>query len=274
MKNIYDEIGQPSKKNYDKICKLTEPLKLFLGIDRFWRNSHRKDGSYTVLGNCPPVAEAFFGQNLFVGHPYFRSPRFFQSGFALPELLHSKEYEETQGQLRGDGDCHHVLIYIQKQEDGFVEYGFATSKPRLGFEAVYLNHLQTIGKFAEAFEKNASRLIQEADEYKVNIADLIGSKYHEKPHLSGSILVPDQELNFLSAIKGYPEMMQRMRSLTNSEKICLRHYLSGKTTLEIAKNLFRSPRTIEAHLESSKAKLGVKSRSQLFEILMPFQDVL
>lgn len=273
MKNIYDEIGRPSKTNYDKLCKLTEPLKLFFGIDRFWRNSHRKDGSYTVLGNCPPVAETFFGQNLYRGHPYFRNPRFFQSGYALPELLHSQEYEETQGQLRGDGDCHHVLIYIQKQEEGFVEYGFATSKPRLGFEAVYLNHLRAIGKFTEAFEKNAAPLIREADEYRVNISHLIGPKY-QKPQLSGTILVPDQELNFLSAIEGNPERIQGLLSLTHCERACLRHYLSGKTTLEIAKHLYRSPRTIEAHLESAKAKLGVNSRSQLFEILIPFQSVL
>jgi DNA-binding CsgD family transcriptional regulator len=274
MKNIYDDIGHPSKKNFGKICKLTEPLKLFLGVDRFWRNSHRKDGSYSVLGNSPPVAEAFFGQNLYVGHPYFRNPRFFQSGYALPELLNSQEYEKTQGQLRGDGNCHHVLIHIQKHEHGFIEYGFATSKPRLGFEAVYLNHLQAISKFIHAFEQTAAKLIQEADEYRVNISHLIGVKYHEKPQLSGTILAPDQEICFLSAIEGNSERAKELRSLTNCERSCLRHYLSGSTTLEIAGKLYRSPRTIETHLENAKAKLGINSRSKLFEILTPFRDVL
>lgn len=98
--NIYDEIGRPSILHHKKICQLTEQF-------RFWRNAHRMDGSYSVLGNHPPVAEAFFGHNFFMGHLYFRHPRFFQSGYALPELLNAQDYEATQGKLRGNGDCHH-----------------------------------------------------------------------------------------------------------------------------------------------------------------------
>src|SRR5262245_26206985 len=139
MKNIYDEIGRPSRQHHKKICQLTEPLKIFFGIDRFWRNSHSVDGSYSVLGNHPPIAESFFGQNLYQGHPYFRHPRFFQSGYALPELFHSQEFEATQGRIRRAGECNHLLIAIRKEENGFVEYGFATSRPQPGFESIYLN---------------------------------------------------------------------------------------------------------------------------------------
>ena len=274
MKNIYDEIGQVSKKNYKKICKLVEPLKLFLGVDRFWRNSHLQDGSYTVLGNCPSIAEDFFGRNLYIGHPYFRHPRFFQSGYVLPELLKSKEYEETQGRLRERDQCHHVFIHIQKHEKGFIEYGLATSKPCTGFEMVYLNHLKDISKFIIAFENNATKLIQETNEYRVNISHLIGAKYHEKPQLSAGILESDQRLQFLMTLEGNSEVEIGLRSLTNSEKSCLSYYLSGQTTQEIAKKLYRSPRTIEKHLENIKAKLNVNSRSALFEVLTPYRDIL
>ena len=274
MKNIYDEIGKVSKRNFRQLCQLTEPLKQFFGIDRFWRNSHRKDGSYSVIGNYPPLAEVFFGQNLYVGHPYFRHPRFFRSGFALPELVQSRDYEATQGKLREEGDCFHVMIYLLKHEEGVIEYGFASSQFRPGFEATYLNHLRALEKFITAFEVNGSKTIQMAEECSINIAEVIGQKYHERPMLSESILVPDAELHFLAAVEGDPEKKQGILALTPSEKVCLRHYLTGITTKEIAKKIYRSSRTIETHLESAKAKLGVNSRSKLFEILLPFRDFI
>jgi DNA-binding CsgD family transcriptional regulator len=271
VKNIYDEIGIASKRNYREICRLTDPLKQFFGIDRFWRNAHEDDGSYSVLGNYPPLAEMFFGQNLYMGHPYFRHPRFFRSGFALPDLLQSRDFENTQGKLRGSG-CFHVMIYVHKHEKKVIEYGFASSQFCPGFEANYLNHQQAILKFISAFEMNAANCIQKADEYKINIKEIIGKQYHEKPKLGETILVPDADLHFISAIERDPEKKLGLLSLTRSEKICLGHYLSGNTTKEIAKKQFRSPRTIEGHIERAKSKLGIHSRSELFEILIPYRD--
>jgi DNA-binding CsgD family transcriptional regulator len=271
VKNIYDDIGIVAKRNYREICRLTDPLKQFFGIDLFWRNAHGNDGSYSVLGNYPPLAEVFFGENLYLGHPYFRHPRFFRSGFALPDLLQYRDFEETQGKLRGRG-CFHIMIYMHKHEKGVIEYGFASSQFRPGFEATYLNHQQAILKFITAFEMRADHWIQKSDEYKMNMAEIIGKQYHEKPKLSEKILVPDADLHFLSAIEGDPEKKLGILSLTHAEKVCLGQYLNGHTTKEIAQKQFRSPRTIEGHIERAKSKLGIHSRSELFEVLIPYRD--
>lgn len=270
--SIYDHIGKASIKHHKSICKLIDHLTRFCGIDRFWRNAHHKDGSYSVLGNAPSVAEAFFGQNLFLGHPYFRDPIYFQTGFSLPDLFNIQEYEETQGKLRNKGDCHHVLIHIHKLDEGFIEYGFARSEFHPGFESFYLNHLPTILKFIDYFEKEASRVIYEADNARVNMAKIIGAKYHENPRLPCALIVPEKELAFVSAVTR--ELSYELLSLTKSEKAILRQYLKGHTTQEIAKTTFRSPRTIETHLERAKAKLGVRTRSGLFDILLPLSEYL
>lgn len=274
MKNIYDEIGRPSVRHHKKINQLIEPLKLSLGVDRVWRNSHRCDGSYSVIGNHPPTAEIFFDQQLYVGHPYFRSPIFFQSGFSLPELQNCHEYDITQGKLKNEGNCYHVLICIQKSDDGLVEYGFATSQLRPGFEAVYLNHLHIMNKFIDFFEIHAEKLIHEANACSVDMSKLIGCKYHEGPQLIAPTVVPESELLFLNAAARRGEQAKAILSLTKSERLCLRLYLSGNTTQSIAKKLFRSPRTIETHLENAKGKLGVNSRSALFGLLLPFRELL
>lgn len=269
-KNLYDELGKASIKHNRAISKLIEKLTLFCGIDRFWRNVHHKDGSYSVLGNVPSIAESFFGQNLFLGHPYFRDPLFFQSGFTLPDFFSRHDYEKTQGQLQKKGDCFHVLIYIKKQDDGFIEYGFAKSQFTPGFETVYLNNLPAILKFIDYFEASASQIAREADETKVDIAHIIGASYYENPKLPGGLIVPEKELAFVAAIEEKSALLE----LTKSEKAVLRHYLNGNSTSEIAKKCFRSPRTIETHLESAKSKLGVRSRSALFDLLLPFRDYL
>ncbi len=272
MKNIYDEIGLPSERHHKKIEKLVEPLNVFFRINRFWRCFHRKDGFCSLLGNSPSLIEEFFGKELYVGHPYFRNPHFYESGYILSD--DSLEYENTQGQLRGDGKCNHLLIYIEKNEHGFIEYGFATSLLHPGFESVYLNHLQEIGRFINAFEQNAARLIQEANERPVNVATSIGTKYEEKPQFPNVILSTNQTLHFLSEIHGGSSIKEQLLSLTKRERLSLRQYLSGNTMQEIAKKFCRSPRTIEKHLENAKAKLNVQSPSQLFELLAQFQDVL
>jgi DNA-binding CsgD family transcriptional regulator len=274
MRNIYDEIGFVSKRNYREISKFTEPLKLSFGIDRFWRNFHQMDGSYSVLGNFPPLAEVFFGQNLYMGHPFFRHPSFFSTGYLLPELLNQKDYQETQGRLTDGGDCYHVMIYLVKHVHGVIEYGFASSQYRPGFEATYLNHLQSIMQFITAFEQNFQGFIHNANERRINIAEVIGSKYREKPQLPKTILAPDAEFQFLASIEPDPDKKRGLLTLTPSERVCLRHYLNGGTTKEIAKKLHRSSRTIEMHLENAKDKLCVNSRSQLFETLISYRELI
>lgn len=274
MKNIYDEIGFTSKKNYKKLSDFTHALKLSFGIDRFWRNFHRIDGSYSVLGNYPPLAEVFFGQNLYMGHPFFRSPHFFTTGYLLPELLHQREYDETQGKLKDGGDCYHVMIYLVKHTYGVVEYGFASSVYRPGFEAIYLNSFQLIKRFITAFEHQFKDMIRDADERRINIAELIGNKYHEKPELPNTILAPHDEFQFLASLEVDQDKRTGLLSLTESEKICLRHYLKGSTTKEIGKTLYRSARTVETHLEHAKEKLFVNSRSKLFDILSCYIDLI
>lgn len=273
-KNIYDEIGIPSVRNYKLMTQLMEPLKIHFGIDRFWRNHHRADGSYSVIGNYPSTAEIFFGQGLYKGNPYFRNPIFFKSGYMLPELMQNRDFEMTQGKLMDEGDCFHVFIKIKEHEDGFIEYGFATSKRQMGFEMTYINHLESINKFIEYFEAEAEKIIRESNEYRVDIPHLIGAKYDENPQLSGNILVPEKEINFRVLLQKNTEQTKALLNLTQNERNCLKLYLEGNTAKGIGKKLFRSPRTIESHLKNAKEKLLISSRNELVEFLTPFKDCL
>lgn len=269
----HQEIMRSYLKYSNKIIGLTEPLQL-LGIDIFWRYSLKNDGSFSIIGNAPKVIDKFCGKNLHVGYPYFRHPHFFKGGYVLPELSNSEEYIRTQGQLKGEGCCNHALINIRTSENGLVGFGFASSELRPGFETLYLTQFHLINKFIEFFSNNALRHIQDAESDGIIISKMIGSVYYEKPQLCKTISNSDNEIRFLSAIEGNIDHEKALRSLTKTEKRCLHHYLQGCSTKEIAKKAYRSPRTIESHLQNAKAKLGVNSRSSLFELLLPYQNFL
>lgn len=274
MKNLYDWIGYASRKHHHKIRKLIEPLTLFCGVDRFWRNQHASDGSYSLIGDYPPKAEIFFENEFFKGHPYFRHPRFFRSGFVIPELCQNKEYETTQGDFtKRSGDCFHVLLAIQTHAKGFVEYGFATSKFIPGFESTYLNHLHCFKKFIDYFETAGEKIIHTSLDHQVNMSEIIGASYHTRPEITDGLLVPKRELQFLASIEIDSEKSKAILSLSKREREVVGEYLTGGTAKDIAKKIHISPRTLEKHIENAKSKLGVTTRSALFESLMPYQEL-
>lgn len=269
MGNIYDTIGHTSRKHHFKLKKLLEPLTLFCGVDRFWRNVHDIKGSYSLLGNYPATAEVFFEQDLYKGHPYFRHPDFFRSGFVIPGLCKNKEYETTQGKF---DDCLQILLFIRKHTKGFIEYGFATSTFRPGFEMTYLNHLNVFKKFIDYFDAEGEKIIQESLDHQINISEIIGKQYYVRPEITGDTIVPQNELQFLTAIETNPERAKSIFTLTKSERVAIGRYLAGGTVKQIAQKLHVSPRTLEKHLENAKGKLGVSTRSELFEALIPYQE--
>lgn len=273
-RKIYDEIGVPSRRYHNKISALTAPMRIHLGIDQFWRNSHSTDGSYSLIGNHPPTAGLFFDQHLFLGHPLFRHPMFIQSGYILPELLHSRDYESTQGQLRVDGGCYHVCIKIHKTAHGIVEYGFACSKFQPGFEVAYMKQLQNLDKFIAYFDREADKIIRLTEDFKIDISKLIGTAYHENPQFQAPIAKQESEFQFLIAMENDLHRSRALLALTNTERSILRLVVLGKTAREIGAMLFRSHRTIENHLETIKEKLAVNGRSGLVEALLPYKDCL
>lgn len=275
MESIYDWIGHASRKHHHKIRKLLEPLTLFCGVDRFWRNHHQMDGSYSLIGDYPPKAEIFFENGLFKGHPYFRHPRFFQSGFVIPGLYKNEEFEATQGDFTvKSGDCFHVFLAIQTYAKGFVEYGFATSRPIPGFEMVYLNHLDSFKKFILYFESEGKNIVQESLNHQIDIAKVIGDSYQVRPEIAGNILVPKNQLQFLASLDVNSDRVRGLQELSKREKEILGHYITGQCAKSIAKKLFISPRTVEKHIENGKMKLGITNKSALFDFLIPYKELL
>jgi len=59
----------------------------------------------------------------------------------------------------------------------------------------------------------------------------------------------------------FPSMPERPAGLTSREVEVLKLVAAGMTSVQVATELFLSPRTVEAHLTSIYHKLGVTSRA-------------
>jgi len=64
-----------------------------------------------------------------------------------------------------------------------------------------------------------------------------------------------------------------IQKFSKREKICLYHLVRGKTIKEIASALYRSPKTIETHIEHMKLKLNCQTRSELITKILEPVDI-
>jgi len=267
-------ISYISRKYHHKLNKLSEPINCLLGTDLFLQFSLDSDGNWSTLDNAPDNLEFFWGEKLYEGHPYFRSPDFFQSGYMLPELAGHSGYKKTQGKMGDLGRVCQLLLIIRKTMNGIVGYGFATRRTRPGLENVYMNNMGIIDRFLDYFEESAIKMLQESEERKINLPDLLGGQFYEDPNIGIDNLTKNDAFRLLASIDPKPERARALLSLTPAEKRCLSEYLTGKSAKDIAREIHRSKRTVEVHLDNAKQKCGVNNRTQLFEFLSPVRDYL
>jgi DNA-binding CsgD family transcriptional regulator len=87
----------------------------------------------------------------------------------------------------------------------------------------------------------------------------------------GAIVLAERALNELKAAGARPRSRPRtgVQALTASERNVAELAAGGKTTRQIAGELFLTPKTVETHLTRVFRKLRVSSRAQLAPLLMP-----
>ena len=70
--------------------------------------------------------------------------------------------------------------------------------------------------------------------------------------------------NYLEGVKSGQEI-EKYKKLTNREREILRLVADGRTSQEIAENLFISPTTVQTHRAHMMAKLGLHNRTELIK---------
>lgn len=152
---------------------------------------------------------------------------------------------------------------------------FSMSNDRLKVENFYFNNLNFLERFRLYFLDKARDLIEIVDKDRTvqswrnpssNIAYI--NQLNNHPIILEDLIEPkasDHDLANIMPNKFYFQVNGEENFLTKRELECVLQLIQGKSTVEIAKKLFLSPRTVESHVESVKLKIGIQHRQQLVD---------
>ena len=186
--------------------------------------------------------------------------------------------KKLQSVLREETELFNVtneFVIIDRQPDYEETIEFSMLNDRVKAENFYFNNLNFLERFRLYFLDKARDLIEIVDKNRVvqswrnqssNIAYI--NQLNNHPIILEELMEPQASHYDLASImpsKFYFQVHGEERFLTKRELECVLQLIQGKSTVEIAKKLFRSPRTIESHIDSLKLKIGIQNRQQLVE---------
>jgi DNA-binding CsgD family transcriptional regulator len=168
---------------------------------------------------------------------------------------------EVSAALKEKFNLDYVLNLVQKHEDYYEFFGFGTHKDNAAMMEFYLCEINKLNEFRYYFIERAETLIEEYD-VEANWLQLYLPQAKIASATMQQIFPHSLEVN-LSPKKFILSGEHEGISLSKREVDTLRLLARGKTMKEVAKILAISPRTIEKHLNSAKAKLNCNSKTEL-----------
>jgi len=235
---------------------LIRPLEK-IGIMHFAYQVMHGNHTFEILTTHPGFSQLFIDEK-FYKFALAGEPSEYVDGFVLgddlgqSELLHA--LTETTGVING--------VAIIKTHSSFVEIFYFGSNVRKT-QSFYVNHLAFLEKFILFFKSHASPILMLSSKKRIYYPGsvdktILTSSDWQKQNFS----LNTDDINFEK--RRYASQF----SLTEAEIKVAELVKKGLSTKEIARWLFRSPRTIEKHIDKLKEKLGCRTKYQLLSFLI------
>ena len=260
---LEQHITLTSSTNIQDICR---PLREHFGITSFVYQRNYTDCSEIRLSNQPKWVKHFYQQDYFLKSTFETIPSNYTSGYVLWKDL--TNHSEVLGAAREHGIDHGITLLVKKN-DGCEFYFFGTTPDNASISEFYLANVDLLERFILYFQDKAATLISKAVQDKIVIPNKFervrepGTFPILVPSESRDAFIQDTPINKLHL----PDKTS-LTSLSKREIDCLVLLLQGKTLKEIAEILFRSARTIEAHINNVKIKLKCRTKSELISKLL------
>lgn len=272
MSDIAETVCKTSFQNEKKLNKLFEPFFRSTGIEGFWYWTLSKTGKLTHVTTSAEMSEHFYRNELFKGHPHFRSPEHIPSSFLFPEKVCDEQYEQTQGVMNDEFSLDQLFMMVNSDGNQLCGYGFGTYKDRPDLTNLYLNNLFLFKKFIRYFHEECKEIIKLSDHHAVDIAAEIGEDFYSPPTLYSEVHI-DEEMNIFHNSR-YQIELESLNKLSQREKECAKWFLKGGSAAQISKAMHLSPRTVEFYLNNMKNKLNCHSKQELFMCLQEWKEYL
>lgn len=272
MSNLSVDICKVSYKNQSKLKRLVEPFFRSTGIEGFWYWTITEDGNFTHITTQPNMSEFFYCEELFKGHPHFRTPKHIPSSFLLPDKMSDIEYEKTQGVMNDKFTLDQLFLVVNSDSKNLSGYGFGTYVGRPDLTNFYLNNLFLFRKFINYFHEECSDMVRKAEDKAVNIATAVGDSFYKPTTLFADISLKNENKLFLST--KHQLQLEALSMLSKREKECIKWLLRGRSASQIGKIIHLSPRTVEFYLVNIKNKLFCDTKQELFDCLLNWKEYI
>lgn len=282
-KQIENKAWFKAREDIELICK---PILSQTPLENIVYQKIYKDGSRTILStHTELVLEQFVKPEAKVKNLYTPSirhgDRYYYTASWAETIQNSTAAQVLKQAIRYEGEVFglfHEFDLVEHKDQYEESLTFFASDKSIGMENFYINNINVLEQFRLYFLDKAHDLINKVDKERVvepwrevdsNII------YFDRPNNQSVILDAPMgsepaKLDFVPTIpkKFYFQVNNVEEYLTKREFECAIQLIQGKNNVDMAKNLFVSPRTIETHLESLRAKTGRGNRQHLIDFFI------
>ncbi len=248
--NLKEHIIWKLAEDVKRIC---QPLFSSLGITYmdYARFSH-KDKKTLIICSDPAYVDFFLNDVGYKGGP----PQNVAPGFHLWNEYIDENFLGTARNLFQHS--HGLTIFTPfKEYDEVVN--FATKADNARINDFYLNHQTLINKFICYFREQAVGLIKLAEKHRFDFSEKINPDHA----IITNELYASVESQLFSNNNYVSTSCNQLIKLSKREAECLFYLNQGLGSKRMAQILEISPRTIEAHIDALKQKLGCKTRLEV-----------
>jgi DNA-binding CsgD family transcriptional regulator len=266
MSSVYNLYSNQVRKYHNRIKDICAPLQEYLNISYVSYQKVDSNGNYTILANRPDYLEYFFEERIYNYDPYLIDTSNYNNGLfrflVIPEFV-NQEDKGTIGVIldkcQKNFNFYQSILLTLKNNDYYETFCFATGDRNKNTIFRFANEMNLFQQFISYFKKNTSAIINEIDELKISLKQIKGEDFFEgyKEIAQNRVDKPTYDSIFQQISPRDFQICKKLEQLTPKEKQCLSFLLKGKTAYETSVILGVSKRTIEAHHNNIKTKLGL-----------------
>lgn len=253
----YDSVIQSVSVRYsDVINKACSELFRCLNLNHFWYCKIDNNGNYSFLGSHSGWCELFAGEKFYQKYAYIKHPKYQKNGIHFIKNPEDPDLMDVLSSCKERFQMQCLLSVVTKDGAGIEEFGFASKSASDDQISLLMNELPLLRLFVQNFFNEHPILKSALFDHQVNIGKLIGPSFYEP-------IIPIFP-------KNKPLLLQTMKlgsslDLTDGDIEVLKLLQEGSSATQIAKHIFRSPRTVEHRIERLKEKLTCFSKAELIK---------
>ncbi|MEI6790488.1 MAG: helix-turn-helix transcriptional regulator [Myxococcaceae bacterium] len=249
------------EKYSSAIRKLCSTLKDYFNIDKFYYGKISDSGLFIGFDSNLDFMEHFDTTELFLEYPFHCHPKFHTVGVQIINLVENLELTkiDTTKNCMLKFNANLWLKSVSRTGNVLEEFGFHSAQSDQKQSLFLFNQISQLNLLMKSFQKNNPNLFASLYETPVNLLSVIGNDFYEnRIKRSDPNYIAKQ--NFLKELEIETDL-----DLSGAELETIQLILKGCTASQIAKQLYRSKRTIEHRVENIKLKLGCSSKQELIQ---------